>query len=256
MFFYEKFIGLLLPAIIAGSLFAQNDPDSVIASKRENQVNIKRNYKNLIVPAVFIGYGIAGLKIDALKDLNASTRDEILEDRPKRKNWDNYTQYIPVILVYGLDAAGIKTKHNFKDRTIIYATSQLISGAFVLPLKHIIKEERPDSSNNMSFPSGHTATAFSSAHFMFREYMDKNLWLSLSGYAFAIFTGVYRAINNKHFIGDIVAGAGFGILSTELSYRLYPKINSLFSRKREITSTMLMPVYQNKSFGIGVVKNF
>jgi membrane-associated phospholipid phosphatase len=39
------------------------------------------------------------------------------------------------------------------------------------------KEERPDQSNNLSFPSGHTAIAFASAQFMFREYKDTNFWL-------------------------------------------------------------------------------
>lgn len=73
-------------------------------------------------------------------------------------------------MAYGYNLAGIKGKHNFKERTIIYGTSQLISAAFVLPLKHLVKEERPEQSNNLSFPSGHTAAAFSSAHFLFREY--------------------------------------------------------------------------------------
>lgn len=59
-------------------------------------------------------------------------------------------------------------------QTLIYATSQLISLAFVMSLIHIVKEERLGSFNNLSFPSGHTATAFSSAQFRFREYKDTN----------------------------------------------------------------------------------
>jgi membrane-associated phospholipid phosphatase len=69
-------------------------------------------------------------------------------------------------MVYGYNLAGIKGKHNFKERTIIYGTSQLLSAAFVMPLKYLVKEERPDGSNSLSFPSGHTATAFSSAQFL------------------------------------------------------------------------------------------
>lgn len=252
---------IILLNTIAGNLFAQNTTDSINAIKSDSVViNDKEHYplkyKNFIVPAVFIGYGVASLTISPLKHLNFSTRDEILEDKPHRLSWDNYTQYMPAVLVYGLNAAGVKGKHNLKDRTIIYATSQLISAGFVLPLKHLVKEERPDGSNNLSFPSGHTATAFSSAQFMFREYKDTNIWLGLSGYSLAVFTAVYRAINNKHWVGDVVAGAGFGILSTELAYWLYPKINTLFSGKNKNTSTMVMPFLQNKSLGIGLVKNF
>lgn len=228
--------------------------DSIIENK--GCKTYKLNYKYLIAPTVFIGYGVVSLKNDELRHLNFSTRDEINEHHPKHIWLDNYTQYAPAVMVYGLNAAGIKGRHNFRDRTIIYATSQLISAAFVVPLKHITKEERPDGSNNLSFPSGHSATAFSSAQFMFREYKDSNFWLSVSGYSFAVFTAVYRTLNDKHWVGDVVAGAGLGILSTELAYLLYPKINKLLLGKKNKSSTMVMPFYQNKGLGIGLVQNF
>ncbi len=225
-------------------------------SKNIESTATKLNYKNLIAPSVFIGFGIISLENDALKQLNFSTKDEINEHRLNHTPLDNYSQYMPAVLVYGLNATGIEGKHNFKDRTIIYATSQLISAAFVLPLKHITKEERPYGSNNLSFPSGHTSTAFSSAQFMFREYKDTNFWLSISGYSFAVFTGVYRTINNKHWVGDVVAGAGFGMLSTELAYWLLPKITNLLSDKESKSSAVIMPFLQNNGFGIGLVLRF
>ena len=138
--------------------------------------NYKLDYRHLIAPAVFIGFGIASLSNESLKELNTSTRYEIFEHQPDHVHLDNYTQYAPALLVYGLNAAGIKGKHNLRDRTIIYLTSQMFNAAMVLPLKQLIHEERPDGSNILSFPSGHTSTAFSSAQFMFREYKDSNLW--------------------------------------------------------------------------------
>ena len=39
-----------------------------------------------------------------------------------------------------------------------------------LSLKYTIKEERPDKSNNRSFPSGHTASAFAGAGFIHKHY--------------------------------------------------------------------------------------
>lgn len=214
------------------------------------------SYKKLIIPTALVSYGVASLSIKGLKNLNSSTQYEISEHNPNKIKLDNYTQFAPAAMVYGLNAFGVEGKHNLRDRSIIYGTSLLISSAITLPLKHIIKEERPDHSNHLSFPSGHTTMAFASAQFMFREYKDTHFWLSLSGYSFAVFTGVYRMLNNKHWFGDVVGGAGFGILSTELSYWLYPKINYLLGGNNNQSQTMIMPYYQNKSVGIGLIKNF
>lgn len=239
------------------SLSINEIPDSTNISKLNIQDKTHQfRYKKLIIPAVFISYGIASLKIDGLKQLNFSTRDEINEHKPDHIRLDSYTQFAPAVLVYGLNAFGVEGKHNFRERSIIYGSSLLIASAITLPLKHITKEERPDQSNHLSFPSGHTTFAFASAQFMFREYKDTNFLLGISGYSLAVFTGVYRILNDKHWFGDVVAGAGFGILSTEMAYWLYPKINNLLGGKKERSQTMIMPFYQDKSVGIGLVKNF
>lgn len=214
--------------------------------------------KKLIIPAVLITYGGLSLAIPALDNLNKSTQNEILEDKTRGNNFDNYTQYLPAAAVYGLNLAGVKGKHNLRDRTIIFATSQIINTSLVMGLKHTVNEQRPDKSNHLSFPSGHTANAFSTAQFMFREYQDSNFWLSLAGYPLAAFTGVYRVINNKHWVGDVVAGAGIGILSTEAAYWLFPTINKWFSPKNKESkvATMVFPIFQEKQAGIGLVMRF
>ena len=257
------FISLLV--FIAGiqNLYAQ---DSLSANKLQDSISPLKNnlqdpvyrlsYKKLIVPAIFISYGVGSLSIKGLKNLNESTRFEISEHQPDHIRLDNYTQFAPGALVYGLNAMGIEGKHNLQDRSIIYGTSLLITTAITFPLKHSVHEERPDLSNKLSFPSGHTAIAFASAQFMFREYKDTNFLLGISGYSIAVFTGIYRMLNNKHWLGDVVAGAGVGILSTELSYWLYPKINTLLTGKNKNSHTMIMPYYQAGNAGIGFVKNF
>lgn len=253
-------VGLFILISVLGEA-QNNDTIQAQETQKDSTVTaiIEKNtlsYKKLIIPTAFIGYGVASLSVRGLKQLNFSTRDEINEHKPDHIRLDNYTQFAPAALVYGLNAVGVEGKHNFRDRTIIYGTSMLITSAIVVPLKHIVKEERPDQSNNLSFPSGHTAIAFASAQFMFREYKDTNFLLGISGYSLAIFTGLYRMLNDKHWVGDVVGGAGFGILSTELAYWLYPKINNLLTGKNKSSSAMVMPYYQNKTVGIGFVKNF
>lgn len=250
---------LLLILILCVYQLGIAQTDSLVTGQKMDQSfdhAYQFKYKKLIVPSVFIGYGILSLTSDDLKQLNRSTQYEIGEHQPDKIKLDNYTQYVPAILVYGLNAIGLKGKHNLKDRSIILGTSLLISSAVVLPAKHLVKEERPDASNNLSFPSGHTTTAFTTAHFMFREYQDENIWLSLTGYPIAVFTGVYRILNDKHWVGDVVAGAGIGILSTEVAYWLFPKISKLFSKDHTKNNALVYPFYQNKTMGLALSLNF
>lgn len=216
----------------------------------------KLTYKKMIIPVGLITAGAISFAIPALKKMDLSTKIEVSHEQPAQTVWDNYTQYFPAVMVYGLNVSGVKGLHNFKDRTIIYTASQLISAAIVTPAKNIIAEERPDGSNRKSFPSGHAATAFSTAHFMYREYRDYNTLLSLSGYPFAIFTGVYRIINNKHWVTDVVAGAGVGILSTELAYWLYPKVSAVFNKQYRDKEQIILPYYQSRAFGLSYVLIF
>jgi membrane-associated phospholipid phosphatase len=36
-------------------------------------------------------------------------------------------------------------------------------------------------------------------------------------------TGVLRVMNNRHWLSDVITGAGIGILTTKFSYWLYSK---------------------------------
>ncbi|UUC45983.1 phosphatase PAP2 family protein [Flavobacterium cerinum] len=236
-------------------LFLGSNPDTTDVVKKSDPV-YQFSGKKMIIPAIFITYGLLSLMVEDIKNINNSTQFEVNEHTPKHIVYDNYTQYAPAAAVYALNLFGVEGKHNLRDRTIIYATSQLITGAVIMPVKYLVKEERPDKSNNLSFPSGHTATAFSSAHFMFREYEDKSLWLALSGYPLAAFTGIYRILNDKHWVGDVVAGAGIGILSTELAYWLFPKIDHLLKGKKEKVTTMVYPYYQSNTVGLGFIRKF
>ncbi len=239
-------------ALTAQSSSGINSQNSTVKDK-----TYQFSAKKLIIPSVFIGYGIASLMSSDLRKLNTSTQYESNEHIVPGAQIDNYMQYAPAAAVYALNMVGVKGKHNFRDRTVIYTTSQLLAASAVLPTKYFVGEERPDGSNRLSFPSGHTTTAFSSAHFMFREYRDANFWLSICGYPVAAATGIYRIFNNRHWVGDVVAGAGIGVLSTEAAYWLFPTISKCFGRTGEKQASLLvLPIYQSRQFGLSMVKAF
>lgn len=132
--------------------------------------------------------------------------------------YDDYLQYAPAVTVYGLKLAGVKGRNNIGRATLSYATSLAIMGILVNTIKYTAKVERPDASKNNSFPSGHTAMAFTNATFLHKEYGLVNPAYSIAGYSAATFTGLGRSFNNRHWLPDILTGAGIGILSTELGY--------------------------------------
>ena len=221
---------------------------------RANEQN--RRIKSLFIPAGLITYGFIALENDGLKTLDNNTKLEIREDHPGFiSKLDNYLQYSPALAVYGLNAFGVKGKNNFRDRTMIYALSTVISSAIVLPLKKITKIQRPDGSAFNSFPSGHTTTAFASAEFLRMEYKDVSPWYGVAGYTIAATTGILRLYNNKHWVSDVLAGAGFGILSTKLAYWIYPAIKRKFFMNKPM-ATMIMPYYQNGGGGLALIYNF
>lgn len=214
-------------------------------------------FKQLIIPTVLIGYGVIGIESDQLKLFNTEIKEEINEDIDEKITIDDFSQYVPAVSVYGLNALGIKGKHNLKDRTIILGTSYLLMSASVLSLKSITKVERPDGSGFNSFPSGHTATAFAGAEFLWQEYKDVSVWYGISGYIVAVGTGAFRIYNDKHWLTDVAAGAGIGILSTKVAYWINPWIqDKIFKSKEKNSMSSIAPFYNGKQFGIGLLKQF
>lgn len=217
---------------------------------------LNSSYSKFIVPTVLISYGLIAQGSDKLKELDYSTLHEITEHYTGRIHLDDYTQFAPAVAVYALDFARIKAKHNFRDRTIIMATSHIIMCATVQTMKSFINIERPDGSNNNSFPSGHTATSFVGAHILFKEYKDTSPWIGVAGYAVAITTGTLRVVNKKHWISDVVTGAGIGILSAELGYLLLPVFHNMFDIKNSKNSLVVAPTIGVDNYGIGLAYRF
>ena len=126
-------------------------------------------------------------------------------------------------------------------------------GALVNGVKYTAKIQRPDSSAFNSFPSGHTATAFTGMEILWQEYKDENVWVGISGYAIATTVATLRLYNNRHWIGDVLGGAGIGILSAKAAYWLFPYTSKLLTRKEKSSVQMaIYPVYSDEMKGVGL----
>ncbi|GHV25238.1 hypothetical protein FACS1894176_03240 [Bacteroidia bacterium] len=191
-----------------------------------------------------------------------ATVDDEIRDQLKYQSHkvtaDNYLQYVPVASIYGFSLAGVKAKHSYLDRTLIVSTAYLTEVALVNSVKYTVRRSRPDNTTKNSFPSGHTATAFTGAEIVRREYWDASPWYGIAAYSVATATGVLRIYNDRHWASDVLAGAGFGILSAQIGYWLLPiekKWLHLDADKKDRIS--IVPYYvPQQGGGIGLSYSF
>ena len=192
--------------------FAQQK-DSLKVENRPLSFNLKKT----IVPVALMTSGI-------IFDGNGreSLKNEVLEERNEHlfgftNHLDDYAQFAPFLAVYGFEWAGMKPRTDWQNRTVILVKGQFLNLGLVYLLKTSLKRTRPDGTA-FSFPSGHTANAFAGATMLAIEYGENYKWVPYVSYAFASTIGVMRMANNKHYISDVLFGAGLGILSMKVAY--------------------------------------
>jgi len=134
---------------------------------------------------------------------------------------DDYSQFFGPAMATGLKLGGVEGRSTWGRYLASSAFSYAIMAGLVNSIKYTAKEMRPDGSTANSWPSGHTATAFVGATILHKEYgMTVSPWYSVAGYGVATATGIMRVLNNRHWVSDVLSGAGIGIVSTELGYAL------------------------------------
>lgn len=183
--------------------------------------------KPLIIPA---GLAVSGLLVQGKISRQLERR---VESRYPgyRTHADDYLLFAPVALSLGLSAAGVEGKHPFGEQALLAVISGLAQGGVALVLKGITKYPRPDGKSNDAFPSGHTSSAFTAATLLHKEYGHRSIWYSVGGYGTATGVGALRIINNRHWLADVLFGAGVGIGATEVVYMAYPWVKRKIKRK-------------------------
>jgi membrane-associated phospholipid phosphatase len=123
----------------------------------------------------------------------------------------------------------------WSKRILFIFISLSASGLISIPIKWLVGRYRPSMLEKgffgfnyfgvgyelTSFPSGHTITAFSLAAAVSILFPR----LSILAFVAAVSIGISRILITSHYLSDVIAGAGIGILSTMI-------VKYIFDRKK------------------------
>ena len=208
------------------------------------------------IPLFVAGWALKGdkamFRVNAKADQGGKRNTQLLTDF--KTGIDDYTQFFGPAMVVGLKLGGYEGRSDWPRLLASAGMSYLIMAGLVNGIKYTAKEMRPDGSTANSWPSGHTATAFVGASLLHKEYgLTRSPWWSVAGYGVATATGVMRVLNNRHWISDVMSGAGIGIMSTELGYAL---CDLMFRQKGLLRNDMILenekPSFFSISMGVGL----
>lgn len=210
----------------------------------------KRLQRAVAAPLILTAAGLY-----SFTDNDLLNRSDLQEERNEwlprfRHRTDDYLQYAPIAAVYGLNLMGIKGKNDFINRSVILIKSELLVAMLTFSLKKITAVPRPDTGRPTSFPSGHTAQAFAAATFMAKEYGGASIWYSVGAFTVASGIGAMRVMNNRHWISDVLVGAGVGILSTNLAYLTH---RYKWGKNTKSRQALIIPSYDGYTGMVNVI---
>jgi membrane-associated phospholipid phosphatase len=213
--------------------------------------NLGRNLVGVLAPrnAAALGLGVslagAGMLADRPVHRYFSTRSRAEEFGQLGQQVGGAKLLAPVALSVFL--AG-RVSHDTRFRAASYDMGQamLVSQVYATGLKLSVGRTRPDGSNRLSFPSGHTANAFAIATVTEHYYGRR---AGIAAYTAAGLIGVSRMERNKHHVSDVLAGAALGWISA----RTVIRGNGDPLRRRELS---LAPVAAPSGAGMGLGISF
>jgi len=204
-------------------------------------------FRAVAIPAVLIGYGAYTFNGGGFYTNQEAQRDIHRIFPSSQSRVADVLIFVPYLELGAVALAGVESRNDRINTLLIIAKSEAIMLGSTFLVKSLSHEERPDGSDNLSFPSGHTAQAFLAASIVHTEFRDKSQWYGIGAYTLATSVAVLRMVVDKHWQSDVVAGAGFGILSAHLAYLTH---RNRWGRKSIGRDVGIMPTYYGNTPGL------
>ncbi len=191
-------------------------PEATWGQADSSRINLKVKHTIAPVTLTLAGFAVQG-------KISRQLQSRIVSRYPEfHTNTDDYLWAAPAALTFGLSASGVKGKHKLGEQVLLFLVSNAIAGGANQIVKWVAGYPRPDGDGYDAFPSGHTAIAFANASILHEEYGHRSVWYSIGGYTNATAVGGLRLLNNRHWLADVLTGAGIGIGATKGVYLVYP----------------------------------
>ncbi|QNF31263.1 phosphatase PAP2 family protein (plasmid) [Adhaeribacter swui] len=218
------------------------------ADSRDSYLRKGNLRRGIIMPTILIGAGL--LVIDNnLYDRQDARYDLRIKSFPRfNTNIDDYLFFAPAVGLVAFDIFSSQNRHDFRRQIGLLAASGALSSAIMWPMKKVTDVDRPNG-KRYAFPSGHTTYAFVVATMVSREFRGKSKWIGIGSYTIASATGVMRILNDAHWLSDVLAGAGVGILSTNLVYLAHDR----WFKNKGLNSQLMPTILPNGALGLGMV---
>ncbi|AKD02663.1 PA-phosphatase [Pontibacter korlensis] len=234
-----------------GDTIPQGQKNPFTEAQRREGEN-KRYLTRAVLPAAaLIGAGVYTIQGNGLFS-SFDARDARNRHAPEfATKVDDYVFFVPLAYLYGFNIFSSQNRHEVGRQTKLLIASGALTSALVWPTKKLTDIDRPNN-DNYAFPSGHTAYAFTIATVVDKEFRHKSPWVSVGSYAIATGTGIMRMLNNEHWMADVIAGAGVGILSVNTVYWLHDKL----AKDKGLNTTVAPTVLPNGRPGLGLSVQF
>ena len=165
-----------------------------------------------------------------LMDFVQDNKNEITEEVAF---WGEKMGSMPSLLGAGGYVLGmVMDNDEVKKTSMLIVKTTLISGLVTRAMKMSFSRKRPNvgdgpyefagfdaSNDHVSFPSGHTTSAFAFATVIAETYKDKSSLIPVLAYGAAAVGAWSRVHDNAHWASDVLVGALVGHLTTKLMMR-------------------------------------
>ena len=216
----------LFIVLCARAQYAPGADSTVVAVPYRQKPELK--FSSFVAPTLLIGSGsvLHCLSHDAV-DLRMSAAISTLKPYGTKNVYiEEVLQYLPLAASLGLEYLGVETPYSILDRGMDAVMGVALLTVTTKTIKALVPTSRPNSSDDKSFPSGHSALAFAGAELVRLQY--GNTW-GAAAYGTAALVSYLRVFHSEHWMSDVLMGAGIGILSAHLGDLVLSPLKSLFN---------------------------